>query len=124
MRYHRRMASRPFALAPSRAVRCTRMALLALALLMALAQAVAIRHAYSHTPGEAATHSGAKHPGGLAHCETCIVAAAIGGAAPPGPALLPVAAALPAPDLTAAFAPRSAPPLRPYAIRAPPRIAS
>lgn len=118
------MASRPFAPASPRGVRFARMALLALALLLALAQGLAIRHAYSHAPGEATTQSGGKHPGGLAHCEACVVAAAIGGAAPPATPLLFAAAAAQQPQPQASTGQAPAPQQRPYAIRAPPASAS
>lgn len=124
MRYHARMASRSLALARPGAVRYTRTALLALALLIVLAQVVALRHAYSHTPAEATTQSGGKHPGGLTHCGTCIVAAAIGGAAPPAATPLTVRVALQPPVVFAAVAPCREPLMRPYAIRAPPIPAS
>ena len=65
------MLSRPVFAASRARLRFARTALLWLALVMALAQVVAIRHAYSHAPGESSSQSGAKHPGGLAHCEVC-----------------------------------------------------
>lgn len=95
-------------------------ALLWLALLLGLAQTVAIQHAYSHSPGEAASTSSGKHPGGVAHCHACILAATVGGAPPP-------AVALPLPMLAQQLPPLASPatqfaalPHRPYAIRAPP----
>jgi hypothetical protein len=105
--------------------RFTRTLLFWLALLLALAQVAAVRHAYSHNPLEAGTQStGSKHSGGVADCGLCIVAAGIGGAAPPGASLsLPVL-----PQQQAAATPAIAAPLaaqqRPYAIRAPPVTAS
>ena len=118
------MVSRPPVSAALRANRVTRAALLLLALVMALAQVVAVRHAYSHTPTESSSPSGSKHPGGLAHCDACIAAVALGGAAPP-PAPLVFAAAgqqLPQP---VAIADHPVPPQpRPYSIRAPPVLAS
>jgi hypothetical protein len=108
-----------------RNIRFTRTALLWLALLLALAQTAAIRHVYSHTLNESAAQFGGKHPGSLAQCETCIVAAALGGAAPPGPALPIAAAAQQAPLLPAPALQHIAPQQRqPYAIRAPPTAVS
>ena len=116
------MASPPFALVSLRSIRFARLALLWLALVMAMAQTVAIGHAYSHGPGEPATQSAGKHPGGLAHCHVCIAAAAIGGAAPPTVALILFAAAQQLPIASSRTAQHLAPQQRPYAIRAPPAI--
>jgi len=118
------MALRPFPLASLRGIRFARLALLWLALVMALAQTVAVRHAYSHTTAETLAQNAGKHPGGLAHCEACIAVAAIGGAAPPAAPLLFAAPAQQLPQLLALAAPRIAPQQRPYAIRAPPATAS
>lgn len=114
------MASRPSPLASLRGIRFARLALLWLVLVMALAQTVAIRHSYSHTTAETLAQNAGKHPGGLAHCESCIAAAAIGGAAPPTSPLLFAAPAQQLPHLVALAAPHFAPQQRPYAIRAPP----
>jgi hypothetical protein len=100
------------------------MALLWLALVLALAQVVAIRHAYSHTPGEAGTQSGGKHPGGLAHCEACIAVVALGAGAPPATPLFLAALEHQLPQPVAPADHAIAPQQRPYAIRAPPAIAS
>lgn len=124
MRYHPRMASRPFPFASLRGIRFARLGLLWLVLVMALAQTVAIRHSYSHTTAETLAQNAGKHPGGLAHCESCIAAAAIGGAAPPCTPLLFAAAAQQLPQLIALAGPHFAPQQRPYAIRAPPAILS
>ena len=117
------MLSRPFDPASSRANRLARTALLWLALVLALAQTVAVSHAYTHSPTEAGTLSGSKHPGGLAHCDACIAAVALAGGAPPPAPLLFAAAAHPQPHGAAPAAQSLAPQLRPYAIRAPPAIA-
>jgi hypothetical protein len=85
---------------------------------------VAIQHPYSHSLGETTAQSAGKHPGGVAHCELCIVAAAIGGAAPPTPALQFAAATQDLPPVVAPAVRHHAPPQRPYAIRAPPAIVS
>ncbi len=114
------MAMPPFALASLRRLRFPRTALLWLALVMALAQTVAIGHASSHGPGETASQSAGKHPGGLAHCQSCIAAAALGSAPPPTAVLLLAAAGQQASAPFAQPAPHSAPQQRPYAIRAPP----
>jgi hypothetical protein len=117
------MHSRPLAPTASRAHRFARTALLWLALVLALAQTVAISHAYTHVPGDAGTQTGGKHPGALAHCDACVAAAALaGGAPPPAPLLFAAPAIAPAHQVTPA-AHRIAPQHRPYAIRAPPAIA-
>lgn len=118
------MLSRPFAPATLRGIRVARTVLLWLAVVVALAQVVAIRHAYSHTPGETSRQSGGKHPGGLAHCEACIAAVALGTAAPPPVPLLFAALAQQLPQLVAPADQVVAPRQQPYAIRAPPAISS
>lgn len=120
VRYDRRMAMPPFTLASLRRLRFARMALLWLALVMALAQTVAIGHASSHGPAETAGQSAGKHPGGLAHCQSCVAAAAFGGAPPPTPVLLLAATGRESPPAFAQPAQHTAPQQRPYAIRAPP----
>ena len=118
------MVSRSFASVSLRGIRLARTALLWLALVVGLAQVVAIRHAYSHVPGETTTQSGGKHPGGLAQCDACIAAVALGGSAPP-PA--PFVFAASPQQFAQLFAPADcplAPQQRPYAIRAPPAISS
>ena len=120
MRYHPRMPTRPQIVASPVRLRFARMALLWLALLLALAQTVAIRHSYSHGPGESSSESGAKHRGGLAHCQSCIVAASMGGGAPPT-VVLALAAFVGQPTPVSPPAVRLfAPQHQPYAIRAPP----
>ena len=118
------MVSPHFACATLRGLRFGRAVLLWLAVLVALAQVVAIRHAYSHTAGEPSRQSSGKHPGGIAHCHSCIVAATIGGGAPPTSALLLLALADLQPAIFAPAVERSTPRNRPYAIRAPPAIAT
>ena len=98
--------------------------LLWLALLLAIAQTIAIRHAYTHAPGEAPPTSQGKHAGGLAHCHSCIVAATLGGGALPATPLLLLAVAEQQPAIFAPAAEHASPQDRPYAIRAPPAIAS
>lgn len=118
------MASRPPALATHRSSRAVRVALLWLALVMAIAQTVAVRHAYSHSPDETTSQSAGKHPGGLAHCHSCIAAAAFGAAPPMAAALLLPDAAQHLPPTVTAAGQRVTPQQRPYAIRAPPSVAS
>ena len=113
------MLSRPIASTS----RFARVALLWLALVLALAQVVAIRHAYSHTPGETTSQSGGKHSGGLAHCDACVVAAALGAGAPPSTPLTFAALDQQAPPAIAFAIQAAAPQHRPYAIRAPPASA-
>lgn len=125
MRYDPPMAS-PRSKVDSR-MRSARAALLwlALALVLAIAQTIAIRHAYSHAPGESSSPSSqGKHAGGLAHCQSCVVAASMGGGAPPGAVLLLAVAATQQLAIFTVAADHSGPHERPYAIRAPPALAS
>ena len=121
MRYHSRMA--PWPLVPARTsrsgLRFARLALLWLALLLGLAQTVAIRHTYSHVPDETSSAAG-KHPGGLAHCNACIVAASLGSGPPAAAALLPPVPARVLPSVPTPVVRRLEPPEQAYAIRAPP----
>jgi hypothetical protein len=119
MRYHPRMLTRPIASTS----RFARIALLWLALVLAVAQLAAIRHAYSHAPGESTSQSGSKHPGGLAHCDACVATAALGAGAPPCVALFVATLDQQAPPVLAPVARAAAPQQRPYAARAPPAIA-
>ena len=120
VRYHPAMPYRPHAPALLTRFRFGRIALLWLALVLGAAQAIAVAHGYSHAPAEASSQSAGKHAGGLAHCNSCIVAASIGGGAPPAPALSFAASVRhPAPAPVAVAAPL-AQPQQPYAIRAPP----
>ncbi|MCY7320018.1 MAG: hypothetical protein LH617_15080 [Ramlibacter sp.] len=117
------MASRPLASTLHQRLRSMRAVLLWLAMVMAVAQLVALRHGYSHSPSESASAAAGKHAGGLAHCPTCIVAAGIGGAAPvTSGVLLPAQAQQPLP-LPILAAGQFALQHRPYAIRAPPSFA-
>jgi hypothetical protein len=92
---------------------------LGLALALCGAQFAATAHAYTHVATAAASHDDL-HAAGTHDCPTCLVAAALGGAAP-----APTAVVLVAPGAMAAvsqlaertFVPRVAPP---YASRAPP----
>ena len=105
---------------PRPAPRLARAILLMLALLLALAQGAALNHSYSHGAGEPANSSAGKHPGGAAHCATCLLGATLGSAAPP-PASLSLAL-LPwsQPPATPAVHSHTAWPAWRYAIRAPP----
>lgn len=101
------------------------MALVWLALVLALAQVAAIRHAYSHAPGEQASgKSSGKHSGSLAHCDACVAAVALGSGAPPPPPVLFAAGTEQLEHGSAAAVHSLAPQQRPYAIRAPPVLAS
>ena len=118
------MFARPRARVSPRAFRFARIALLWLALAMALAQLVAVRHVYSHVPGEAGTQTGSKHSGGVAQCDACIAAVALGAGGPPAAALVIAAIRNPSPPPITAVVASIAPQQRPYAIRAPPISAS
>ena len=96
--------------------------LLWLALLLATAQTIAVRHAYTHSPGEPSSTSQGKHTGGLAHCHSCIVAATVGGGAPPTATLTLLAVADHQLASSTRAVERCGPQNRPYAIRAPPAI--
>jgi hypothetical protein len=113
------MQSRPFASSS----RFARIALLWLALVLAVGQVIAVRHAYSHAPGESSSQSGGKHSGGLAHCDACVAAAALGAGPPPASPLFFAASDQQAPLLVTPADPAVAPRQQPYAIRAPPAIA-
>ena len=118
------MAHLPSALALHRNSRLLRVALLWLALLVALAQTLAVAHASTHGPDETPSQAAGKHPGSLAHCLSCIVAAAVGGAPPPASSVPIAIAAESAPLRVAPPVSHAAPQPRPYAIRAPPVLAS
>ncbi len=120
MRYHLRMAFRPHSIASFPGFRFAPIALFWLALLLAAAQTIAICHGYGHAPVETSSHSGGKHPGGLAHCNSCIVAAGIGGGAPPAATPLPAPFVRQPLPLSIAAAESFAPSHQPYTIRAPP----
>jgi len=95
--------------------------LLGLALLLPMAQLASAWHGVAHLRAEAAADDGGKQAQGAAHCELCLLAAAVGGGALPSPSpslALPSARhAAPAP---AAVALRAAPPALAYRSRAPP----
>lgn len=92
---------------------------LGLALALCGAQFAANAHAYTHVATTASSHDEA-HPAASHDCPTCLLAAALGGAAP-APSAIVLLAPLPAtPALALAesrFSPRVA---LPYASRAPP----
>lgn len=94
---------------------------LGLALAIGGAQFAATAHAYTHVASAAASHDDL-HAGAEHNCPTCLLAAALGGAAPAPAAIVLVApqdcgpaVALPEHD----FAPRV---VLPYASRAPPTL--
>jgi hypothetical protein len=116
------MAFRPHACTSFQHFRFGRMALLWLALVLGAAHAIAVAHGYSHVPAEASSQSAGKHAGGLAQCGSCILAASVGGSAPPAPALfLGTVVRDPAPTAVIGAA-LFALPHRAYAIRAPPSL--
>jgi hypothetical protein len=92
---------------------------LGLALALCGAQAAATAHAYTHVASAASSHDDA-HPAASHDCPTCLLAAALGGAAP-APGVIVLIAALTATSALALadtrFTPRVA---LPYASRAPP----
>ena len=92
---------------------------LGLALALGGAQFAATAHAYTHVASAAASH-GDLHAGADGDCPTCLLAAALGGAAPAPVAIVLVAPL--APCLAAAPAERGFTPsvVLPYASRAPP----
>lgn len=98
--------------------------LLWLGLLLPVAQLAAATHALSHVrlAGSGDPHPQAPH---LAHCDLCLTAAAIGGAAPPAAVAAFVAPTLPS-SQTDGFvaAPRSVATVLAYRSRAPPVLAS
>lgn len=116
------MAFRPHARSLFLRFRLGRMALLWLVLVLAGAQTIAIGHPYSHGPGEPSSQSAGKHAGSLAHCNLCIVAASIGGGAPPASAVFIGAVLREAVPLSTLAVELFAPPYQPYAIRAPPSL--
>jgi len=92
---------------------------LGLALALCGAQVAATAHAYTHVATAAASHDDV-HPAASHDCPTCLLAAALGGAAP-APGAIVLIAPLPASSALALaetrFTPRVA---LPYASRAPP----
>jgi hypothetical protein len=95
--------------------------LLGLALLLPMAQLASAWHGVAHLRAEVAADDGGKQAQGAAHCELCLLAAAVGGGALPSlsPSLaLPAARhAAPAPEPAAL---RAAAPALAYRSRAPP----
>ena len=92
---------------------------LGLALALCGAQMAAAAHEYGHIATAASSHDEA-HPAAAHDCPTCLLAAALGAAAPAPDAIVLVAPLAPAPALAPAerrFAPRVA---LAYASRAPP----
>ena len=92
---------------------------LGLALALGGAQFAATAHAYTHVANAASSHND-PHANGEHDCPTCLLAAALGGAAPAPTALVLVAPSAVAPaaqPVARTFTPRVA---LPYASRAPP----
>ncbi len=99
--------------------------LLWLGLLLPVAQLAAAAHALSHVrPASAGDESQPQAPH-LVHCDLCLTAAAIGGAAPAAAVAIVFAPTLPS-ELPAGFiaAPRSVATVLAYRSRAPPVLAS
>lgn len=95
--------------------------LLGLALLLPMAQLASAWHGVAHLRTEVAVHDGGKQAPRVAHCELCLVAAAIGGGALPSASpSLPLPAARHAAPTPAATAFPAAPPALAYRSRAPP----
>jgi hypothetical protein len=118
------MAHQPHARFSFQQFRFGRMALLWLALVLGAAQAIAVAHVYTHARAEAPSQSAGKHAGGAAQCNSCILAATVGGGAPPAHSFLPVTfVGHPVPASVTVVALFALPP-RPYAIRAPPALAA
>ncbi len=94
-----------------------------LALLLPLAQATAAWHVVSHAGDGAAGEAGDQQPLHAAHCDLCLTAAALGGAAPPShlPAVAPSTAVHQGPYADAGSVWVAAP-LRAYLSRAPPFV--
>lgn len=93
---------------------------LGLALALGGAQFAASAHEYTHVASAAASSHDDTHPGATHDCPTCLLAAALGGAAPAPAAIVLIAPRADAPAaalIERDFAPRVA---LPYASRAPP----
>ena len=93
-------------------------------LVLPLAQFAGMAHALSHASQEAAREGETKQAPGHAHCDLCLAAAAMGGAAPAGPVATldhPAIGHELAPVFTAGVL--STLPLRSYQGRAPPDAA-
>lgn len=93
---------------------------LGLALALGGAQFAASAHAYTHVSGAAAAAHDDLHASGSHECPSCLLAAALGGAAPAAGAIVLIAPLAAAPAIALPerdFAPRV---VLPYASRAPP----
>ena len=93
---------------------------LGLALALGGAQVAATAHAYTHVASAAAASHDDLHASGGHDCPSCLLAAALGGAAPAPTAIVLIAAQATAPAIAPTerdFAPRL---VLPYASRAPP----
>jgi hypothetical protein len=106
------------------AARGARRWLLWLALVIGAAHSLAAWHVYTHAPAPQAERSSKSGHAGPDACALCLAAAGIGGAPGAAPDWQPARLAQPAPaSLPADERPQLAP-ARPYAIRAPPLLAS
>ena len=95
--------------------------LLGLALLLPMAQLASAWHGVAHVRAEAGVHAGGQQAPGAAHCELCLIAAAVAGGALPSrsPSLAPTPARHAAPEPAATGLHAAAPSLA-YRSRAPP----
>jgi len=95
--------------------------LLWIGLLLPVAQVAAAAHALSHASQEAGRSGDGKQAAAQTHCDLCLIAAAIGGVAPPAkpPTPTPVTVSSQAAQVTSADVPPAAPVLA-YRSRAPP----
>jgi hypothetical protein len=108
-----------------RLARVPRIWLLWLGLLLLASHSLATWHPYSHSAAELASQADGKHYADLSACGLCLAGSAnLGGAPPMAPAMLPPRLAPNAPQPTRLAWAQSAPARQPYAIRAPPTIAS
>lgn len=113
-------AARP-AIAAARGVRQW---VLWLALLLAAAHCVAAWHVYTHSPAQQAERASKAGHAVPDSCVLCLAAAGIGGAPAAPPAWLLTALKQPGPAPLADLGRQQPPAPRPYAIRAPPLLAS
>lgn len=99
--------------------------LLWLGLLLPVAQLAAATHALSHARQAATRDEPNPQAPHLAHCDLCLTAAAIGGAAPAGPvaAIVVSSSGSTQPD-SVADTPHDAAPILAYRSRSPPPVAS
>jgi hypothetical protein len=95
--------------------------LLWIGLLLPVAQVAAAAHALSHASQEASRNGDGAQAAAQAHCDLCLIGAAIGGAAPSteAPTLLTVTVSQPAVQTAAVELPPAVPELA-YRSRAPP----